>query len=250
MVWAFVAALGTSLAALIGSGAILLAGKQAERFAVWLLAFAIGTLGGAAMLHLVPEALDRRPTEEVMLLFLGGIVLFIVMERSVRWRHTHLHPSDHASDHARDRAVTAEVLLWGDALHNFIDGVVLGIAFRASPELGWITALAVFAHEVPQEIGDFAVLLATGMKKRRAILLNYASAATIIPGAIVASVSLGDVAGSVAWLLPVAAGGFIYIALADLVPTLHHTRGRGAALAQIALIIAGIAVIQLVGTIE
>jgi zinc and cadmium transporter len=246
MVWAFVAALGTSLAALIGSGAILLAGKQAERVAVWLLAFAIGTLGGAAMLHLVPEALEQRPTEEVMLLFLGGIVIFIVMERAVRWRHTHLH----SSDHARDRAVTAEVLLWGDALHNFIDGIVLGIAFRTSPELGWITALAVFAHEVPQEIGDFAVLLATGMEKRRAILLNYASAATIIPGAIIASVSLPSLSDSAAWLLPVAAGGFIYIALADLVPTLHHTRGRGAALAQIALIIAGIAVIQLAGMIE
>ena len=103
---------------------------------------------------------------------------------------------------------------------------------------------------MPQEIGDFAVLLATGMEKRRAILLNYASAATIIPGAIIASVSLPSLAGSVAWLLPVAAGGFIYIALADLVPTLHHTRGRSAALAQIALIIAGIAVIQLVGMIE
>ena len=243
MMWALAAALGTSLAAIIGSGAILLAGRQAERMAVWLLAFAIGTLGGAAMLHLLPEALEQRPTEEVMLLFLGGVVLFFAMERAVRWRHTHLRPDDHGPE----RMVTAEVLLWGDALHNFIDGIVLGIAFRASPELGWITAVAVFAHEVPQEIGDFAVLLATGMGKKRAMLLNYASAAAIVPGAIVASVSLPGLAVQVAWLLPVAAGGFLYIALADLVPTLHHTRGPGAALAQIALIIAGIAVIKLAG---
>lgn len=245
MFWALAAAVVTSLAAFIGSGAILVAGHRAERAAVWMLAFAIGTLGGAAMLHLVPEALEQRGTEEVMLLFLGGIVLFIVMERAVRWRHTHL-----PEGHAGGLAVTAEVLLWGDALHNFIDGIVVGIAFRASPELGWITALAVFAHEVPQEIGDFAVLLGTGMNRGRAILLNYASAAAIIPGAIVASLWSPAVSGSVAWLLPIAAGGFIYIALADLVPTLHHTRGRRAAILQIALIIAGILMIRLVGLIE
>jgi zinc and cadmium transporter len=245
MYWAFVAALVTSFAALIGSGAILLAGRRAERAAVWMLAFAIGTLGGAAMLHLIPEALEHRATDEVMMLFLGGIVLFIIMERAVRWRHTHLREGSHA----HDLAVTAEVLLWGDALHNFIDGVVLGIAFRASPELGWVTALAIFAHEVPQEIGDFAVLLGTGMNRRRAIFLNYLSAATIIPGTIIALLWSPVLSGSVAWLLPVAAGGFVYIALADLVPTLHHTRGRGAAVFQIALIILGIAVIRIVGTI-
>jgi zinc and cadmium transporter len=244
--WALIAALATSLAAFIGSGAVLLAGRSAERAAVWMLAFAIGTLGGAAMLHLVPKALEIRATDEVMLLFLGGIVLFIVMERAVRWRHTHLREESHA----HDLAVTAEILLWGDALHNFIDGMVLGIAFRASPELGWVTALAIFAHEVPQEIGDFAVLLGTGMSRKRAIVLNYLSAAAIVPGAIIALLWSPALAGSVAWLLPVAAGGFVYIALADLVPTLHHTRGRGAAVAQIALIIAGIAVIWAVGLIE
>lgn len=245
MLWALIAALCTSLAAFIGSGAILMAGRRAERAAVWMLAFAIGTLGGAAMLHLIPEALEQRGTEEVMLLFLTGIVLFIMMERAVRWRHTHL-----PEGHARDSTVTAYVLLWGDALHNFIDGIVVGIAFRVSPEVGWITALAVFAHEVPQEIGDFAVLLGTGMSRRRAILLNYASAAAIVPGAVVASLWSAAVSSSVGWLLPVAAGGFIYIALADLVPTLHHTRGRWTAVIQIALIIAGIAVIHLLGMIE
>lgn len=245
MLWALIAALSTSLAAFIGSGAILMAGRRAERAAVWMLAFAIGTLGGVAMLHLVPEALEQRGTEEVMLLFLAGIVLFIMMERAVRWRHTHLREG-----HAGHLEVTAYVLLWGDALHNFIDGIVVGIAFRVSPEVGWITALAVFAHEVPQEIGDFAVLLGTGMSRRRAIVLNYASAAAIVPGAVVASLWSAAVSSSVGWLLPVAAGGFIYIALADLVPTLHHTRGRWNAVIQIALIIAGIAAIHLLGMME
>src|SRR5688500_19034185 len=206
MYWALIAALATSLAAFIGSGAILLAGRRAERAAVWMLAFAIGTLVGAAMLHLVPEALEHRATDEVMLLFLAGIVLFMVMERAVRWRHTHFREG-----HAHDLTVTAEILLWVDALHNFIDGIVLGIAFRASPELGWVTALTIFAHAVPQAIGDFAVLLGTCMNRRRAILLNYLSAATIVPGAIVALLWSPALSGSVAWLLPVAEIGRAHV---------------------------------------
>jgi zinc and cadmium transporter len=235
MIAAVVAAAATSLAALIGSGAILILGRRAEHISVWIFSFAIGTLGGAALLHLVPEALERRPLEDVMLLVLAGVVLFIVMERTIRWRHTHVHDTD--------ASVTARVLLWGDALHNFIDGIVLGVAFQAGTETGLVTAMAVFAHEVPQEIGDFAVLLGTGMKRGRAMAWNYASAATVIPGAIVASLWSASLEASIGWLLPIAAGGFLYIALADLVPALHHSRGAWAAVVQIALIVLGVAVI-------
>jgi zinc and cadmium transporter len=235
MIWPILAALAASLAAVIGSAAILLLGPRAERAAVWILSFAIGTLTGAATLHLLPEALEILPASDVMLLFLSGIVLFIVFERVIRWRHVHDSPV----------AVTARLLLWGDALHNFIDGIVIAIAFSANRELGLITAIAVFAHEVPQEIGDFAVLLATGMSRRRALALNYVSAFAVVVGAVAGVLWALALRDAVHVLLPIAAGGFIYIALADLVPSLHHHRGRWAAAIQIALVVLGAAAIWL-----
>lgn len=240
VLWPLLAALAVSLAALIGSGAILLLGKRVERASVWILSFAIGTLSGAATLHLLPEALEMQPVEDVMMLFLGGILLFIVVERLIRWRHP---PRSEDGHHPQE--ATAEVLLWGDALHNFIDGIVIGVAFSASRELGIVAAVAVFAHEVPQEIGDFGVLLGTGMPRRRALALNYASAFAIVPGAVAAFLWSSAWGSAVPVLLPIAAGGFLYIALADLVPSLHHRRGRWAAAAQIALIVLGAGTIWL-----
>jgi zinc and cadmium transporter len=237
--WPLAAALLVSAAAIIGSTAILLLGSRAEAAAMWILSFAIGTLIGGAALHLLPEALEIRPAEDVMLLFAGGIVLFIALERAIRWRHTH---GDH---HAA--GATAQLLLLGDALHNFIDGVVLGIAFNASTNLGLVATIAIFAHEVPQEIGDFAVLLGSGMSRRRALVLNYCSAAAVIPGALAANLYSSSFRAAVGWLLPVAAGGFIYIALADLVPSVHHRRGRWAAVGQIVLIVIGVGLIWFAG---
>jgi zinc and cadmium transporter len=172
------------------------------------------------------------------------MVLFVALERAIRWRHTHAHQSQHDHDE-----VTAQVLLWGDALHNFTDGIILGVTFSVSPQLGLIATIAVFAHEVPQEIGDFAVLLGSGMSRRRALLLNYLSAVTVVPGAMAAWIWSSAFRSVVGWLLPIAAGGFIYIALADLVPALHHRRGRWAGVAQIALIVSGVSVIYFTGEV-
>ena len=243
ILWPLGAALITSLAALAGSGAILLLGSRAERASLWILSFAIGTLTGAATLHLLPEALEQRSAGEVMPVFLAGMIAFIAIERAIRWRHTH----PHGDAHQHHEAATAEVLLWGDALHNFIDGLVLGVTFAASTELGLVTAFAVFAHEVPQEIGDFAILLGTGMERRRALLLNYLSAVPVIPGALLAFVWASSLQSAIGWLLPLAAGAFVYIALADLVPSLHHRRGKWSGVVQIALVIAGAAVVWLAG---
>jgi zinc and cadmium transporter len=243
LIWPILAALVVSAAAIVGSTSILLLGSRAERAAVWVLSFAIGTLIAGSALHLLPEALEIAATDQVMLLFLGGIILFIAIERAVRWRHTHVHEGEEVHHHE----ATAEVLLWGDALHNFTDGIVLGVTFSVSTELGVIASIAIFAHEVPQEIGDFAVLIGTGMPRRRALALNYLSAITVVPGAIAAWVWSGWFSAAISWLLPIAAGGFMYIALADLVPSLHHRRGAWAGIAQIALVIAGVAVIYLTG---
>jgi zinc and cadmium transporter len=240
------AAIGVSVAALIGSGVILLLGKRGERAEIWLLSYAIGTLLGAATLGLLPEAIEHASVEAVMPLLLGGIIAFIIIERVIRWRHTH-EGHDHVEHHGSgeiDRA-TGIVLLWGDGIHNFVDGLVIGVTFRVSPELGVLSTLAIFAHEVPQEIGDFAVLLRSGMSKLRAVILNYLSAAAVIPGAILAFFWTGASTGTIGLLLPIAAGSFIYIALSDLVPSLHHRRGRWAGTLQIVLILIGVATMVL-----
>lgn len=241
--WPLAASFAASTAALLGSVLILILGERAERAAVWLLSFAIGTLLASATLGLLPEALEHAPAQRVMPLFLAGIVAFILIERALRWRHPHEpHPED-PHHHPVIEGATATMILWGDALHNFVDGLVLGVSFAVDTGVGFAAALAIFAHEVPQEIGDFAVLIGAGMPRRRALLLNYLSAAAVVPGT---ALSFGWSSGSqelIAWLLPLAAGGFIYIALTDLVPSIHHRRGVAAAVIQSVLVLAGVGVI-------
>jgi zinc and cadmium transporter len=240
-VWPLAAGLAASTAALLGSAAILMLRRRAERAAVWLLSFAIGTLLGAAALGLLPEAIHHSSVEQAMPLFLAGMVIFIVIERALRWRHPHeSHPGE--PHHPAVERATAAMLLWGDALHNFVDGLVLGVSFGVGPEVGLAASIAIFAHEVPQEIGDFAILLGSGMSKRRAFVLNYLSAVTVLPGAAL-SFAWSSSHEMIGWLLPLAAGGFVYIALADLVPALHHRRGVGAGFVQVGLVVLGVAVI-------
>jgi zinc and cadmium transporter len=239
--WPLLAGFIASAATLVGSALILTLGKRAERAADWLLSFAIGTLLGAATLGLLPEALEHAPVERAMPLFLAGTVLFIVIERALRWRHPHQpHPGE--PHHPAIERATAAMLLWGDALHNFVDGLVLGVSFGVSNEVGLAASIAIFAHELPQEIGDFAILIGSGMSKKRALVLNYLSALAVLPG-VVLSFAWPSAAQQIGWLLPLAAGGFVYIALADLVPALHHRRGVGAGFVQMTLIAAGIAAI-------
>lgn len=247
--WPLLAAVTVSGAALLGSGAILLLGARAQKATAWLLSFAIGALLGVATLGLLPEALASQPPERVMSLFLGGIFGFIALERALRWRHLHGEHQHRDAEHALARP-TAPLLLWGDALHNLVDGLVLGISFQVSPEVGLLSTAAVFAHEVPQELGDFAVLLESGMARGRAFWLNYLSAAAVIPGALVSYAGGSRFTPLIGWLLPVAAGSFVYIALANLVPSLHHRRGRAVGVLQLLLILVGIWVVRLLGSLE
>lgn len=246
MSWALLAAFVASSAALIGSMLLLVFGDRAQRTGVWLLAYAIGTLLGAATLGMLPEALETAPPTQTMWLFLWGMLGFVALERALRWRHPHEPHADRAH-HPEMEAATATMILWGDALHNFVDGLVLGISFGVSMEVGIAASIAVFAHEVPQEIGDMAILLGSGMPKRRALVLNYLSASTVIPGAVVAFIWASESASVIPWLLPAAAGGFVYIALANLVPALHHRRGPAASLAQLLLIGIGVWTIWAIG---
>jgi zinc and cadmium transporter len=246
LAWAIGAALVASTAALVGSGLILALGERAERAATWLLAFAAGTLLGSASLGLLPEALEAAPVDRSLALFLAGVVGFFAFERFLRARTPHAHRAGERHDAFVD-AETAPMILWGDALHNLVDGIVLGVTFRVGPEVGLPAALAVFAHEVPQEIGDFAVLLGAGMGKWRAFALNALSALATVPGAIAGWSWSAASAGVVPSLLPVAAGGFVYIALSGLVPALHRRKGPLSGLAQVALLLAGIAAVAALG---
>lgn len=238
--WPLAAAVGVSSSALLGSGLLLLLGRRAERTAGWLLAFAVGSLLGAALLLLLPEALEHVPPGRALPVLLAGIVGFILFEKVLRWRHPH---HLHEGEHTHVERVTGVMLLWGDALHNLVDGLVLGVAFHAGPEVGLATSMAIFTHEVPQELADFAILLGTGMARTRALLLNFLSALAVVPGALLSFAWAGAAQGAAGWLLPLAAGGFLYIALANLVPALHHRQGTGVGLLQMALLLLGIAAI-------
>ena len=209
--------------------------------------FAIGALLGAAFLALIPHAMGNAHAmeyHELGLTLLLGILGFFLMEKLVLWRHCHEnHCEAHAvQEHDHNQAAGTLVFI-GDAIHNLVDGVLIAAAFMTDTHLGVITALAVAAHEIPQEVGDFAILLHSGYTRGKAFVLNIlASVATVI-GALVAYFSLNSAQEIVPYVLAIAASSFIYIAVADLIPGLHKHVAFRETVRQIALIVAGIVVI-------
>jgi zinc and cadmium transporter len=206
----------------------------------WLLSYATGTLLGAAFLGMIPKAFAKASAFEVSATLLAGMVGFFSLEKLVLWRHCHERECQvHGS--------AGPLILIGDAFHNFVDGVVIAAAFLISLPLGVVAALAVIAHEVPQEVGDFAILLDSGYKRWTALLLNALSASATIPGAVLAYYWLAATMEAMPYVLAVSAASFIYIAAADLIPALHRRATPAAALGQLALLLAGIATIALFG---
>ncbi|MBU0620667.1 MAG: ZIP family metal transporter [Gammaproteobacteria bacterium] len=201
-----------------------------------LISYATGTLLGAAFLGMIPSALSQAPAINVLATVLAGMVLFFVLEKLVLWRHCH---EAECAVHGR----AGPLILIGDAFHNFVDGVVIAAAFLTSIPLGIATALAVIAHEIPQEVGDFAILLDNGYGRVRALLLNGLSSAATLPGAVIAYFWLGETREAVPYILALSAASFIYIATADLIPGLHRQMTFAASLRQVLLLLAGIATI-------
>jgi zinc and cadmium transporter len=216
---------------------------RVRRLAAFFVSFAAGALLGDTFIHLVPEIFDNRGngTLRSSLLILAGVLLFFVVEKLLLREHGILHRHHHAEAHARPEL--AAVNLIGDGIHNYIDGLLIGASWLSSRELGITTTLAVILHEIPQEVGDFGILIQSGLTARRAILLNAATAAVALLGTITVLV-----AGTVAHepvtrlLMPITAGGFVYIAAADLIPELQHDHSFRALVVQTGLISAGIAV--------
>jgi zinc and cadmium transporter len=233
LAWAVGLTLAGSLGGVLVASALILNDRVRVRLVPWLVSYAVGTLLGVALLVLLPEALAHLSPKTVLGSLLGGIMLFFVFEKLVLWRHCHTHDCE-------AHGMAAPMVIVGDAFHNFLDGVVIGTAVRTSIPLGISTALAVATHEIPQELGDMAILLNAGYSRKKALLLNLLSGGSAVIGAIVAVFALEWVPQINQYVLSVAAAGFLYVAMADLIPDLHRGRIDATTFRQLALAVAGI----------
>lgn len=208
-----------------------------------LIAFAAGTMLAAALLDILPEALSLAAgkNEAVLATVLAGLIGFYLLERLALWRHAH------PGEAGEPMAGAPWVILLGDGVHNFVDGVLIAAAFMADPWLGVTTTLAVALHEIPQELGDFVLLLAAGWSKRRALLANGLSSLASVLGGLVGWLAFDHAHAALPYALAVAAASFLYIAVADLLPMLHRQHRQDGFVAQSALLAAGLACIPLVG---
>lgn len=234
-----------SVVSLIGGILLLIKRGWAERLTEPLSAFAAGALLGTAFLDLLPEAVEAAEEmaidpHSIFLWVLVGIISFFLLERFVHWFHHHHEHAEHAK-----KPVGALIVL-GDSVHNFIDGVAIAVTFLVDPALGVITTLAVGAHEIPQEIGDFAVLLKAGYSRKKVLWLNVFSACTALLGALITFIVGPSIAGSLPVLLAITAGFFAYIALSDLVPEIHAWGTRKLAILETSLLLLGVGFVALV----
>lgn len=235
----------------LAAGAFLLApGPVRKRILPHLLSFAVGSMLGVAFLALLPQAASDPHVEDmhdIGYAVLAGLLAFFILEKLILWRHNHgfdlADPHDHHGEDAVPRSAGVLILV-GDGLHNFVDGIIIAAAFLTDTTLGVVTALAVAAHEIPQEVGDFAVLLASGFSRARALLFNALSSLATVVGGVLAYFVLADLLAYVPYVLAVAAASFIYIAVGDLIPGLHRRTRAIETLQQLLLIVAGVLVID------
>lgn len=224
-----------SLVSLVGVFALSIREEVMRKYIFLLVSLAVGALLGDAFIHLIPEAFEVSTNPlNTSLLIIAGILVFFVFEKFLHWHH---HGDDVDADHVHP---VGKLVLFSDGVHNFIDGIIIGISFLVSVPLGVATTLAVILHEIPQEIGDFAVLIHAGYTRARALWLNFMSALASVLGVLVAFM-LGEVGESfINSILPLAAGGFIYIAVADLMPELHKTKKVSQSVLQLISLIFGV----------
>ena len=229
-----------SLGGLLTASTFLLLGDSLRvRLVPWLISYAVGTLLGVALLALLPEALRQLEPSTALATLLGGVLVFFLLEKLVIWRHCH-----NANGCEVHTSSAASLVIVGDAFHTFVDGAVIAAAVVTSVPLGITTAIAVAAHEIPQEVGDVAILLRAGYSRRRAFLLNLAAGAGGILGAIAMIAASETLPGLLPYVLSFAAGSFLYVAMADLIPDLHRGM-EGGPVRQVLIIAAGIATIML-----
>jgi zinc and cadmium transporter len=236
------ATLFISLGALIGIFSLAARKENIEKIIIFLVSLSAGTLMGGAFLHLIPEALEEQPAEEVLGIVLFSFVVFFIVEKVFHWRHCH---KGDCGVHS-----FGPLNLIGDSIHNFIDGLIIAGTFLTDINLGIVTTLAISFHEIPQEIGDFGVLIHAGYKKVRALLLNYFTALSVVVGGVIGyfiSFSLDDL---ISKLLPFAAGGFLYISTSDLIPEIRKETRIRKSLISFVFFLAGIGIMYITKAIS
>jgi zinc and cadmium transporter len=260
LVWIVLCTLSSGVLSVLAAGLFLaLPARQREAALPHLVSFATGALLGAALLALIPHAVLGAGSErvhEVGIALIAGIALFFVLEKFLLWRHCHddhcdehtvadahghghAHGHEHTHDHARRKASGALVLV-GDALHNVLDGVLIAAAFLTDVHLGVVTAVAIMAHEIPQEVGNFAVLLHSGMSRGRALALNMLASLSAVIGGVIGFFALEKSLALLPFALAVAAASLLYIAVADLIPGLHRRIDPRSSVTQVLLIGLGV----------
>ncbi len=233
LLWIIGSTLALSLLAWIGLITLALQEDKMRVLLLPLVSFAAGSLIGASFLHLIPETMARTgPRWELFLWVLLGFSVFFLMEQFLSWHHHHVVPSEH------DKEPFTYLILVADGLHNFIAGLAIGASFLVSVKVGLITWVAAAAHEIPQELGDFGILIRGGWNKYKALLFNFLTALMIVPGGLLAYFVAGK--WDVTFLLPFAAGNFIYIAASDLIPEIKHNASLRKNLEHFCSFVAGI----------
>ncbi len=232
--------LGSIGGLVVASSLLLFTDSLRTRLIPWLISYAVGALLGVALLALLPEALEALPAGTVFGTLLFGILLFFMLEKLVLLRHCH-------TNECHVHGAAAPLVLFGDAFHNFIDGATICTAVLTSVPLGVNTAIAVAAHEIPQEVGDFAILLASGYSRRRAMLLNLLSGLSGIAGALLAYVAVELLPTVKPYVLAVSSASLLYIAMSDLIPDLHRGSVDRNSIRQVFLIAAGILTVVVFG---
>jgi zinc and cadmium transporter len=244
MIWLYtiLSVIIVSMISLIGITVLWINEEKLRKALIYLVAFSAGGLFGGAFLHLLPEMIDRGFKSYYGICIICGIVTYFLFEKIICWRHCHILPSE------RHPHTLSSMILFGDALHNLIDGLVIGASYMADLNLGIATTFAVIFHEIPQEIGDFGSLLYGGFSKSKALLFNFFSALTAVLGALIVLIIKNDLLVNI--LIPVTIGGFIYIAGSDMVPELHKELNFKKSFLQLFSIIAGVVVMYALTLVE
>ncbi len=246
MVWFYslLSVLVISLISFAGLLVLAVTVEKLKKILFFLVSFAAGALLGDAFLHILPELIeDKGFGLDVSLYLIGAILIFLILERVIRWHHYH-----HVSE--EDKHPIGYLNLIGDGFHNFIDGAMIAASYLVDIKLGLVTTIAVMLHELPQEIGDFAILLHSGFTKTKALVFNFLSGLVALLGAVLV-LWLGSQVQEIIWpLLALTAGGFIYIATVDLIPELHKETHLGKALMQLLSFLLGIGLMLLLMLVE
>lgn len=237
LLWAVGTSAVVSLISLLGIISLLFKETVLNKILLFLISFSAGALIGGAFLHLIPEAAEKSSHSQVYLFVIVGFVLFFIMEHYLHWRHCHKEKCDiHHFTYLN---------LIGDGIHNFVDGLIIGSAFIVNIHFGLATSFAIIMHEIPQELGDFGVLIYGGFNKQKALFYNFLSALTAVAGTVIGYLLAGRSDAFLRFLMPAAAGGFIYIASCDLIPELHKQKDIKKATLSLAVFILGVAFMYL-----